>query len=451
MDKIKKIIIVIIVFIFILSIITLILVINVGRKNENIFNEKKNIDYIGEVGDELEITNEECHVDNMSKVMTVENVLQKYYNTININSVQYFEKNRNKPYVRVVSDEEIKKNIMDLLDEEYKISNNINENNFNDKVTIINDNVQIIILQMKELINDRIDKYCVNAVAINNDYKIISNFYTYVNLDYKNTTFSIEPIENVDMLFNEIKINNNNKEIKLNNNNQYTSVSLGHEETINKYLENFKRLAISDADISFNLLDEKYRNTKFKDKNEYKDYINKNKTRLQKANIIKYRVKYFNDYIEFTAVDQNNFYYIFKQEKNNPLNYTIILDTYTIDSIEFIEKYDEGESRQKVGMNIEKIFSSINCKDYDYLYSKLDETFKMNNLQNLNDLEKIIKDNVYDNNKVIYDKFTELGDGIYSYNISIQSVENESINNKKMMIVMKLLENRDFVLSFSFE
>lgn len=38
------------------------------------------------------------------------------------------------------------------------------------------------------------------------------------------------------------------------------------------------------------------------------------------------------------------------------MDYTVMLDTYTIDSDEFNNKYNNGSEQLKVGMNLEKIF-----------------------------------------------------------------------------------------------
>ena len=453
MDRMKNIIIFMIVTISLLSIIALIAVISLKKRNESSIHhipKENEIDTQGDIGEFFEVTNEEVNVDNMSKVKTVESIIQRYFDTININSTQYYGKNENEEYIRITSDQEIKNNILEMLSEEYKSLNDINEENLNNKVTILSENLEIIALQMKEIINDRIDKYCVNAIAISDDYKIKDKFCIFVNLDYKNNTFSIEPINDTSKSYDDIKIINKNMEIKKLNYNQYKSLSFGHEQTINKYMNDFKKISLSDSNITYKLLDEEYKNEKFKNETEFSNYIIKNKNRFEKLNLIKYRVSYFDNYLEFIGIDENNFYYIFKQKKNDPLNYTVILDTYTIDQSEFIEKYDKGNNQQKVGMNIEKIVSAINCKDYDYIYNKLDETFKETYFKNINQLEELLKNNLFDINKVTYEEFSEMGEDIYTYNIIIYSTE-ETEASKKITVVLKLLENRDFVFSFSFD
>mgnify|MGYP000081844256 CR=1 FL=1 len=48
---------------------------------------------------------------------------------------------------------------------------------------------------------------------------------------------------------------------------------------------------------------------------------------------------------------------------------------------EFIEKYNSANEKTKVGLNIQKVFDAINNEDYEYVYNKLDNTFKQTNLK----------------------------------------------------------------------
>ena len=451
MNKIKNSIILMITMIIVLLIIILIIFINLKKKNNIMHHIPENeIDTQGDDGEVLEITNEEVVVDNMSTIKTVESVIQRYFDTINRNSSRYYGKNDKDEYIKVISDEEIKQQVLELLSDEYKNSNSINISNIDTKIELLDEDVEIIALQMKEVINENIEKFCVNAIAINNEYKMKNNFCMFVNLDFNNKTFSIEPIDDIDKSFDELRVINNNTPITPSNNNMYKMISFGYEQTINKYINDFKKIFNADLNISYNYLNEDYKKEKFQNINDYKNYVIMNKNRFQVANIDKYRVNYSDEYTEFVCIDQNEYYYIIRQQKNNPLKYSIILDTYTLALPEFIEKYDKANDQQKIGMNIEKIVSAINCKDYEYIYSRLDNTFKQNNYGTINMLKEAMNSNLFDINKAEYKTFNDVGGGIYSYNIQIHQLNNET-NNKNMTIVMKLLENRDFVMSFSFD
>ena len=54
--------------------------------------------------------------------------------------------------------------------------------------------------------------------------------------------------------------------------------------------------------------------------------------------------------------------------ESNITNYEVVLDTYTIDLPEFLEKYNKNSDEIKCGMNIQKLFDAINDEDYSYVY-----------------------------------------------------------------------------------
>ena len=72
-----------------------------------------------------------------------------------------------------------------------------------------------------------------------------------------------------------------------------------------------------------------------------------------------------------------------------------MLDTYTVDLLKFTEKYTKASEEEKVVLNINKIFTAIDAKDYKYVYSKLAESFKNNYFNNESDLQKYLNDNLF--------------------------------------------------------
>ena len=132
------------------------------------------------------------------------------------------------------------------------------------------------------------------------------------------------------------------------------------------------------------------------------------------------------------------------------MKFTLILDTYTIDLKQFTDKYNSGDEQVKVGMNTEKIIEALNLKDYEYVYGKLDETFKNNNFNNINNFENYINDNLYEHNDIEYEEFSAQS-GVYIYNAKIKDSNDENSEEKKITIIMKLLSGTDYVFSFSIE
>lgn len=136
-------------------------------------------------------------------------------------------------------------------------------------------------------------------------------------------------------------------------------------------------------------------------------------------------------------------YYIFKE--NSAFQFSIILDTYSIDLPEFIEKYESATTQEKVALNLEKVIEAINEQDYKYVYNKLNETFKKNNFDTLEKFEKYMKNNFYEENEASYLSFNEISE-TYTYSVKIKDAESEKYKTKNF--VMKLGEGTDFEMSF---
>ena len=68
------------------------------------------------LGDSVEDVLEKKDVSIISNMKTVEQCIQNYYDTINLNAEKYFDRNGNK----LVTDEQINNSILNLLSDEYK-------------------------------------------------------------------------------------------------------------------------------------------------------------------------------------------------------------------------------------------------------------------------------------------------------------------------------------------
>ena len=128
------------------------------------------------------------------------------------------------------------------------------------------------------------------------------------------------------------------------------------------------------------------------------------------------------------------------------MDFTINLDTYTIDTKEFLDKYNEENDKGKAEMNIEKIFQAINRKDYNYIYNYLDESFRNSYYPNVEKLETFFENNLFEINTIESKDYKNEGD-IQMFDIIVHDKNgNES---KNMTIIMKIKENTDFVTSFN--
>ena len=158
----------------------------------------------------------------------------------------------------------------------------------------------------------------------------------------------------------------------------------------------------------------------------------------------KYQKEVMDDYTQYICLDRAGHYYIFRE--TSPMQYTVILDTYTIDLPEFVEQYNSSSEDKKVQFNIQKFFDAINDGDYSYAYSKLDQTYKNNNFPTQTDFENYMKTNFYAQNKLGYTSYEKNGD-LYIYKMVITNGENSSQTIEKQFVV-KLLDGTNFVMSF---
>ena len=109
--------------------------------------------------------------------------------------------------------------------------------------------------------------------------------------------------------------------------NEYTRVNVSTDTLVRMYFSNFRGYVKSDGDISYYKLDEEYRNKRFPNIEDYRNYI---KTLdIANAKIAKYSVETINEKTVYIVYDTNNNYYAFKID--GVLEYTVYLDDDTVE------------------------------------------------------------------------------------------------------------------------
>ena len=144
---------------------------------------------------------------------------------------------------------------------------------------------------------------------------------------------------------------------------------------------------------------------------------------------------------EYVCVDENGKYYIFMEEEVG--KYSVVLDTYTIDLPEFIEKYNSANEKTKVGLNIQKVFDAINKEDNEYVYNKLDNTLKQTNFKTVQEFKNYVIQN-FSGKQLKYGECQQQG-SLYIFDITI--TEGTKQTNKR--VIMQLKDGTDFVMSFN--
>lgn len=382
------------------------------------------------------------------------------------------EKNRNKYYaIREIYNSFLDANlnqnkdyIYSMLDESYIEALNLSKENVCDKIKIFNiDNLseyQANMTQIEFVVEDvyRIEKsinisiYFVYGSIVDKVKNEKNQYNLMIEMDSKNQTFYILPQEYMEKnnYMDNTKIEECNisiEEIKEKEYNTFEFKNIDDITIINDYLSKYQNLVIEDIEKSYDLLDEEYKKLKFNSYLDYKNYVEENMRDILSKSIVKYKIKEKTDSNEYICMDQKDNFFIFKE--SSIMDYKIMLDTYTINTDEFIEKYENENSQTKVGRNVDKIIRALKDHDYNYIYRKLDETFRNNNFDTIEKFSEYMRKNYSDNYKVNY---YEVSEKLGVYEQTIDLIPEEDKDEKiKMTIIMQLKEGTDFVMSFNIQ
>lgn len=439
MKKIKWIILILVTLLIISVILVYFLSGNIQESQDN---------EVGDVGLVEDYENNQIEkVTNSINFYTVSNCINQYLDVLNKNNSIYYGYDENNKYTKIISDEEIANNICSMLSKDYITKNNIVQSNVWTYVDQVTEKIIFLPIKMNILERENVQIYSVYGIEYTLDNKYIKDAYFIVTLDRNNSTFSIEPLENNYNSIDEIELQNNNDVvIESTSYNTFTEARINYEDVAQNYIFSYKTLALVKPNIVYNMLDEEYRNKKFGSLENFQTYVDSNKQSIQQINLQQYQVNNYDDYLQYVMIDKNGRYYIFNEIAI--MDFKLYLDTYTVDLPEFIEKYNKSTDQVKAGMNLEKIFSALNDGDYNYVYNKLDSTFKQNNFPNLNDFENYVKENFYAPMQVEYSNYKYSGN-LHIYDVNIKDRNNSNSSSITKNFIMQLLDGTNFVMSFN--
>lgn len=398
-------------------------------------------------------------VEDRERIYMVEQCISSYLDTININNSSYYMYDESGNKEKFTDENEI---ILNLLTKEYISENKITKDNLDNYIEKLDEDVFFIPLQMKYINNGDIYQYAMIGYITDFDYNIIKNVGFIVNLDMSATkigspdlSFTIEPINgeinNIDEVQLEIKLTS----VEKNDYNIVQYISTNTEEDCKRYLDYYKKLALSNPEEAYNRLDEEYRNLRFGSLDGYKKYIEENKKDIQSIQITQYMSNDENGVKQNIAKDKYGKIYIF--EGKNLMDLSIQLDTYTIETSSFKEQYEEGNEEVKVQMNINKFILMINNQDYETAYNLLDESFRNNYFKTLEDFELYVRNKAYKYNDFEIKSFNVNGN-VYVCEANLWDLTggayvDESKGTSSGYIYewkffVQLGENKDFKISF---
>lgn len=451
MENIKKIIILFIIFIIIIILILIILLNNQNNTRELDVDEN----YLEE-GEELileENDNGYTDVLDANIFYSIVSSVNKYIdimqydinNAIEDNDI-FIQYDIDREYLFSIKSQNQKLDaIYKLLDEKYKMDNKITLNSMYKFWYDIEDNTVLIPLQMKVKygstnINTYILKAYLNSGRLEEKYFIIRT-------DSENQTFSIEFITDNGKDIEKIKINENYDSIEKNEYNQFNIEIIKTDKIAQNYLEHYKKLSIQYPEIVYNnYLDKDYREKRFKTVENYKKYIEDNREELEYIQITKYIVESENNETKYICLDQYQNTYVFTTTA--VMQYTIILDTYTIETNKFKNTYSSSDNQTKVMMNVDKFVKMINNRDYSAVYNVLDDNFKNSIFASKDEFEQYFRQNYPLHYEVEYFSFEEIGNKIFVQKIKFKDITGLNTDTIDFTVIMKLDDDTKFSMSF---
>ena len=417
MKKIKKIIISLLVLLIILSIILIILI----KQNNNI---DENLLPNNELANTKVYASNSVKENNIYTILAIDNVIQ--------NVIDYAKESN-------------KQALYNITETNYIKRNNISTDNV---ITIYENIEKYYIQEMYAFETSTMSEYYTYGFILKENNDKPENYYFKVCKDSSNSTFSVSPLK-IDEYnkAKEGKINKTeNESIKSNLYNKYNYNLYSGKDVAEKYINDFIFKMKYIPDVAFGTLDEEYRNKKFSNIDEFKSYIKNNSERFNNFTLKSYGKDIKNDSIDYEVEDINNYYY--KIKASSGMDYTIILDDYTVESNEYVQKYNSSSDSTKIATCINKFFKLIDSKEYKSAYAYLDDTFKQKNFDTVGKFETYAKQNFFNNNTVTISSAEKVGD-IYSCKVQIKSGVSVAAMSKDITVIIKLKENTDFVMSFS--
>ena len=456
MEKIKKYIIILLCIIII--IIFFMILINNKKNNSSSnlpFNDKERQDLlVGEIKKE-DYWQEET---SFSHYYAIKNILDNYYNNMSKYKPDYLVQLKGVKDNNILKEETQKEKIDVMQELKEMLSIYINSKKIDDLQleemfrNHSEENVKMNNLFYKKEDNSSIILYYLDIVEVNTEENrsiiiIVDNItdaYTILPIEYLNDNFGKSyEISQVDIKTNMLKI-----EKKVYNIVKYEKGS--NQEKCIKYFGDYLYNIKTNIKKAYGTLNEEYVSKRFESYEDFKKYIENQKEIIKSAYLVEYDISQslYNDEVTYICKDQYENYYIFKA--TSVMNYTVILDNHTIDLPEFTQKYNSSTKENKVAMNLEKIRDALNTKDYQFIYNKLDNTFKQNNYPSLAHLESFIKSNLFDLNEFKYEKVQE-DSGLYIAKVTISDSKGKESKKVNLNVIMQLKDGTDFVMSFSVE
>ncbi len=310
-----------------------------------------------------------------------------------------------------------------------------------DKANYLNStNIEIKQIYYKEAVS--YGNYYISATEVGN-----KAVYFALYLDNANSTYIIERLDKTEFesIVQGVTTKIRNENIIANEYNAYQYIEISDEEMVRRYVKDFVQKAKNNPNLAYEFLDDEYKQKKFGNIENFKKYIENNIEKIENGTLTHYGTNKANENMEYYYRDNNKYYFTIKEK--SVMNYSILLDEYTIKDAKYIGIYNEFSQEEKVNNNISIFIRMLNEKEYKTAYNLLDQTFRNNNFKTEAEFEKYAEKNFWNNNIGNISKIEKQGN-LYLCTYKIKSGVGLSAEEITKTFVMQLKEGTDFIMSF---
>lgn len=306
----------------------------------------------------------------------------------------------------------------------------------------------------KEIVNNIIAPECSNTEeklkswSLNNISKYeddtdISLYYVdYVyNGTQKKLVVKLDKVDNTYSIYTNDYIAKNGVStipktlIEKNDNNNFLYIEDNTYHRVLIYMQNYLMITEADLKASIELLDANYYST-FKSEEEYSQMVDTIKEAITTEVISEFSKE--NNIISFKIGNKADIQII----ENEFMDYTLILDSYRLKKKEYSNLSNEKKAEKIVNDFVEM----IKIGDYESLYGILNEKFRNNNYDSIEALKDKMTNEIGNINRYSVKKIGNSISKQYQYQINISNFNEQ---NKTIDLIVILIDNEDFEISFS--
>ena len=219
-----------------------------------------------------------------------------------------------------------------------------------------------------------------------------------------------------------------------NDNNIFEFYQDSDYDRISLYLNNFKYNMTYSVKDSFSFLDEDYSKS-FENMDEYEEFVERFKE--DPFLILDYK-KEDNRYNVRTTLGNT-----FTIEENDFMDFTIALDSYRVPD----ENYSKMANEDKGKYIAENFIEMIKVTDYESVYNILNQDFKNNYFNSIEEFEEFAKNNFKPFESYSMNSVGGTVSKLYQYKIITKDLIGKNI--QEINLIVKLIDNESYEVSFS--